>query len=208
MTITLSFCFTGMSHTFGNVDAHELFKGVFGPNFNIFSDNVFEDMDWADGHGGMGSRMNSFSSNRRFSQPGFPMGAGHPFQSGGGFGNDMFVNMMPENAGRSKMPTVEYDLKLSLEELFSGCQKKMKITRKRLRNNAFQSESKTVEIAVKPGWKSGTKITFQGDGDEDEMRSAGDVVFKVAEKPHPVYQRSDNDLTYTLRLPLRDVSHN
>ena len=82
----------------------------------------------------------------------------------------------------------------------------MKITRKRLKNNTLQSESKTVEIAVKPGWKSGTKITFQGDGDEDEMRSAGDVVFKIAEKPHSVYTRSDNDLIYTLRLPLRDVS--
>ena len=102
---------------FGNVDPHELFKGVFGANFNIFNDSMFEDMDWADGGGGgggMGPRMNSFGSNhRRFSTASFPMG-GHPF------GNDMFVSMTPENAGRSKMPTVEYNLKLSLEELFTG----------------------------------------------------------------------------------------
>ena len=82
----------------------------------------------------------------------------------------------------------------------------MKITRQRLREGIRRSESKVLEINVKPGWKAGTKVTFQGDGDEDEQHAAGDIIFKISEKLHPVFKRDGNDLVYTHKLPLRDVS--
>ncbi len=60
-------------------------------------------------------------------------------------------------------PTVHH-LSLSLEDLYTGLTKKMKITRKRLVDGKYEPQSKVVEIQVKPGWKEGTKITFEGEG--------------------------------------------
>lgn len=47
-----------------------------------------------------------------------------------------------------------------------------------------------LEINVKPGWKEGTKITFEGKG--NETRGGGptpDLVFVVREAPHPRFTR-------------------
>jgi DnaJ homolog subfamily B member 4 len=58
-------------------------------------------------------------------------------------------------------------------------------------------------IEVKPGWKAGTKITFDGKGDEPAGGGApGDLVFVIEEKPHPRFRREGNDLIYTAKLPL------
>ena len=46
-------------------------------------------------------------------------------------------------------------LKVSLEELYEGVTKRLKVSRK-LSNG--QGEEKVLEIKVLPGWKSGTKI--------------------------------------------------
>lgn len=47
-------------------------------------------------------------------------------------------------------------------------------------------QEKILEINVKPGWKSGTKITFEKEGDEmDPSVEPADLVFILEEKPHP-----------------------
>ncbi|XP_075253904.1 dnaJ protein homolog 1-like [Convolutriloba macropyga] len=186
----------GNAHTaysYSNIDPHELFNGVFGPNFNIFSDGLFEDMDFT----------TSAANNRTMFEH-------HPFGQSFGMGGNSFFTMNNgvqhgQSLKRRRKEPVEYDLKLSLEEIYSGCQKKMKITRQRLREGIRRSESKVLEINVKPGWKAGTKVTFQGDGDEDEQHAAGDIIFKISEKTHPVFKRDGNDLVYTHKLPLRDA---
>lgn len=179
------------SFTYSSVDPRELFNGVFGPNFNIFSDGVFEGMD--------------FTTSAPRASAGFGR---DPFQQSFGMGGTSFfsANNGAVSSHKRKKAPVEYDLKVSLEELFTGCQKKMKITRQRLREDGSKrSESKVLEINVKPGWKAGTKLTFQGDGDEDERHLPGDIVFKIYEKSHPLFQRAGNDLTYSHKLPLRDA---
>eukprot|EP01062_Namystynia_karyoxenos_P061687 TRINITY_DN5410_c0_g1_i1.p1 TRINITY_DN5410_c0_g1~~TRINITY_DN5410_c0_g1_i1.p1 ORF type:complete len:354 (+),score=104.60 TRINITY_DN5410_c0_g1_i1:113-1174(+) len=99
----------------------------------------------------------------------------------------------------------EFPCPCSLEELFTGKTKKMKITRKRLRGQQLVDDAKVVEIEVKPGYKAGTKVTFAGEGDEDPSTSPGDVVFVIAEKPHERFQRSGNDLVYSAQLRQADV---
>eukprot|EP00960_Hanusia_phi_P048497 758974-Hanusia_phi.AAC.8 len=79
-------------------------------------------------------------------------------------------------------------IKLSLEELFSGVTKKMKITRKSV--SPGRSTEYTFEIQVKPGWKAGTKLTYAGEGDEYAPGQ---------EKPHDRFQRSGSDLIYKVR---------
>jgi len=132
---------------------------------------------------------------------------GSPFGSGGrmGFGpmggiGGMGGMGMPGMGG--KRPFVA-DIKCTLEELYSGTTKRMKITRQchtpgREREHVF-------EIQVKPGWKAGTKITFAGEGDEFAPGQFQDVVLVVKEKPHAVFRRDGHNLLFHARCSLADA---
>ena len=62
-----------------------------------------------------------------------------------------------------------------------------------------------ITVEVKPGWKKGTRITFQEKGDSHPGRIPADVVFVISEKPHSQFRRDGNDLVTTYRLPLADA---
>ena len=56
----------------------------------------------------------------------------------------------------------------------------MKISRRVLANDGTaKKEEKVLTINVKPGWKSGTKITFQREGDQAPNKIAADIVFII-----------------------------
>lgn len=95
---------------------------------------------------------------------------------------------------------------MTLEEIYHGCVKKMKIARRVLEpDGAPRKEDKYVSISVKPGWKSGTKVTFQKEGDQTKGRIPADIVFIIRDKPHPLFKREGSDLRYTARLTLKQV---
>ena len=82
----------------------------------------------------------------------------------GGLGN--MNNFRQDNPRYQKQTRSSYqslnskltrDITLSLEELAEGGEKKLKLTDKRPDRTSF---SKVFTIAIKPGWKAGTKITF------------------------------------------------
>lgn len=93
-------------------------------------------------------------------------------------------------------------LKLSLEDLYSGSTKHLKVSRRRLDGS---SEDKVLEIQVLPGWKSGTKIRFPRAGNEQSNGEAQDLAFVVEDKPHPVFTRDGDDLVCNLKIPLVDA---
>ncbi|KAJ6800743.1 dnaJ protein-like protein 1-like [Iris pallida] len=104
---------------------------------------------------------------------------------------------------RMKPPPEERKLECTLEELWKGCKKEIKFTRDVVEKNGMivqKQESQT--IRVKPGWKKGTKITFEGLGDERPGCLPADVVFLVAEKEHPTFRRAGNDLVLRAEIPL------
>lgn len=96
------------------------------------------------------------------------------------------------------------DLMCTLEELYRGCTKKMRITRHVFDATGMaHEESKVLAVDVRPGWKDGTKITFEHEGDQAAPDvPAADVVFVVKQKPHPMYQREGNDLVCTVPVNL------
>ena len=54
----------------------------------------------------------------------------------------------------------------------------MKINRSRRKaGGVYKQEEKILTIDVKKGWKEGTKITFNSEGDEKPNYAAGDVIF-------------------------------
>ena len=82
----------------------------------------------------------------------------------------------------------------------------MKISRRVVNNDGTaRKEEKVLTINVKPGWKSGTKITFQREGDQAPNKIPADIVFIIRDKPHPNFKREGSDLKHTCRLTLKEV---
>ncbi|KAG6862477.1 hypothetical protein C0995_000023 [Termitomyces sp. Mi166 len=93
-------------------------------------------------------------------------------------------------------------LKVSLEDLYNGAMKHIKVGRKRRDGS---TEDKILEIQIHPGWKSGTKIRFPKAGNENARGESQDLVFVVEEKPHEVFTREGNDLVARVPVPLVDA---
>ncbi|KAI3996169.1 hypothetical protein MKX01_022663 [Papaver californicum] len=147
-------------------------------------------------------------------------GGGYPYSNGGSSrSNDFRFN--PRNAedifaeffrsspfgfgslgaGRSmsKLPC-------SLEELYTGSTRKMKISRNVVdANGRLVPESEILTIDVKPGWKKGTKITFPDKGNEQANQLPADLVFVIDEKPHELYKRDGNDLIVSQKVSIAEV---
>jgi DnaJ homolog subfamily B member 4 len=144
-------------------------------------------------------------------------GGGSFGRRGGGFGHEDMGDLFGGGSGGfggmnghhhqhqaqprrpKKDAAIEMALPCSLEELFVGGTRKMKISRRRVDPSSGQvrQESEIMTIDMKPGWKKGTKITFQEKGDEHQGRIPADVVFVIDEKPHPTFTRDGNNLIYT-----------
>lgn len=172
---------------FTNGNARETFAKAFGG-----------DDEFADLIGGLGGF--SFFNDHRRRTPG-PRTSEH--------GNFMFdFDGVPPRTKKQKVqdPTIEKDLLVSLEELVSGCTKKMKISRKVYdERGTFTNEEKILTVNVKPGWKAGTKITFPKEGDRKPGIVPADVVLIVKDKPHTQFTRdSNNNILYTANISLRD----
>ena len=48
-------------------------------------------------------------------------------------------------------------------------------------------------------------MTYPGEGDEEGMRLASDVVFVIKEIPHGHYRRAGNDLVYDINVTLPEA---
>jgi len=95
-------------------------------------------------------------------------------------------------------------LNVTLEELYTGTTKKRKVTRHIVDGASGKAMpiEETLEIQVKPGWKEGTRITFEGKGDETPGRAAQDLVFVLRQIPHPRLIREGDNLVTTIHIPL------
>lgn len=135
----------------------------------------------------------------------------------GGNGPDMmfddpfnFMGMGMGGHGQSRRqkqdPPVHHDLPVSLEDICAGCTKKMKITRKIVSpDGTSRTEDKVLTINIKPGWKSGTKVTFPKEGDQMPGRVPADIAFVIKDKPHALFKRENADIRYVHKVSLRDA---
>jgi len=145
---------------------------------------------------------------------GFPgmMGGRMGGLGGGGFGDMMGDNMSGGSRGQphrsqKKADPIEHRLNVSLEELYNGTTKRMRITSKKVDGATGRVVPVTSdkEIIVKPGWKNGTKITFANEGDEMPGVIPADIVFIVQSKPHDRFVRDGDDLIYSCPVSLHDA---
>lgn len=179
-------------------------NGGGGPNiFSTFNPRNAEDVfaeffGGSSPFGGMGGFTSMGSRNSRFQDGTF----------GGFSGAENMFRSFGEGApaGPRKAAPVENKLPCTLEELYNGSTRKMKISR-----NIVDASGKSMPveeiltIEVKPGWKKGTKITFPEKGNEQPNVVAADLVFVIDEKPHNVYKRDGNDLVVTQKISLAEA---
>ncbi|XP_065355672.1 dnaJ protein homolog 1 isoform X1 [Calliphora vicina] len=173
------------------------FFGSSNPFASFFDDNLFDknvfDLDtehdfFSSPFGGLGSRH----------------GLGGAFRPS--FRSHSFNVHTPFKKEKQQDPPVEHDLYVTLEEIYHGCVKKMKISRRvQQPDGASKKEDKYVSISIKPGWKSGTKVTFQKEGDQAPGKIPADIVFIIRDKPHAMFKREGSDLRYTARLTLKQA---
>ncbi|KAG6767655.1 hypothetical protein POTOM_028867 [Populus tomentosa] len=105
-----------------------------------------------------------------------------------------------------KDPAIKHTLPCSLEELYQGATKRVKITRQVAdRSGLTRKTEEILTIDTKPGWKKGTKITFEEKGNERPNVTPADVVFIVDEKPHSEFTRDGNDLIVTRRISVTEA---
>ena len=109
---------------------------------------------------------------------------------------------------RPKTPeatVIERELPVTLEELYNGTHKRMKIKRKTFDANGKRvDEDKILEMDIRPGLKAGSKIKFGGVGDQEEGGSQ-DLHFIVTEKKHPTLKREGDDIRTTVELDLKEA---
>eukprot|EP00003_Mantamonas_plastica_P028895 TRINITY_DN6741_c1_g1_i3.p1 TRINITY_DN6741_c1_g1~~TRINITY_DN6741_c1_g1_i3.p1 ORF type:complete len:328 (+),score=133.37 TRINITY_DN6741_c1_g1_i3:1925-2908(+) len=140
------------------------------------------------------------------------MGGMGGFGGFGGFGDDGGFGGMSSSSSsssnqRRKGKAVQHQLGLTLEQLYTGIKKELKLTKKVLDGDSGKQMEveKRLTINVKPGWKSGTKITFEREGDEYPNVEPADIVIIVKEKKHNRFRREGNDLHCTVSVNLVDA---
>lgn len=167
----------------GFTDPRELFEGLFGGSGGMAGSGL--------GGGGVASSL--FGST--FGSPafdGFPGAAG---ESGGRGGR--FRAAPGRQQRRHTGPPVEKEFWCSLRELYEGCEKKLKVTDTVMDPRTGQSRkvSHVYRIAVKPGWKDGTRVTFPPN--REGLRS---ICFVLRQKRHRYLRRDGDSLVYECRL--------
>lgn len=122
------------------------------------------------------------------------------------FGGDGGGVPMHQSAAQRKAAPIEQTLPCSLEDLYKGATKKMKISREIAdASGKTMPVEEILTINIKSGWKKGTKITFPEKGNEQPGITPADLVFIIDEKPHKVFTRDGNDLVYTQKITLAEA---
>lgn len=196
----------GSSNLGGFTDPADIFKHFFGTSDPFEAD-----------------RENSSFSSSSSSSSGFPhMAGGFPgmpnmpgmmgmnmnmgsssSSSSNHNGRGVSSSSTTNRKNRNKKDPIIYPLKVSLEELYTGTSKKMRI-HKKLLNGTTVSVDKSINI--KPGWKDGTKLTFHNEGDEEPHGiPSRDIVFTIETKPHTTYKRVGDNLSTIVNISLKEA---
>ncbi|KAG6396536.1 hypothetical protein SASPL_142687 [Salvia splendens] len=154
-----------------------------------------KDMDSGYGGGGAGFKFSPRDAEDIFEEFFGGMDGGRSGGGGGGGGGEL-----------KKAAVMESKLACSLEDLYKGSKRKMKISRIVLDGSGKPATVEEVlSIHIKPGWKKGTKITFPEKGNHEAGAAPGDLIFIVDEKPHQVFKRDGNDLIINQKISLLDA---
>jgi len=160
------------THEFSNEDAERMFKSFFGGMGGGMS-GIFGDMG-----GGGGARGAAFGG------------------AGGGGAEDMDWGHAARKRSRGECVV---NLECTLEELYTGTQKRFTIKRQVNGPNGMMEKDETITVDVVRGWKDGTRLTYQKLGHEvagQGPESAADLVVVIKEAKHRWFKREKDNLIF------------
>ena len=85
------------------------------------------------------------------------------------------------HAAPTRGPNIEAEMEVSLEDAFHGAKK------------SFSLNGRKMEVTIPKGVKDGQKIRLANQGEEGPA-GRGDLLIKIKQRPHPVYERRGDDL--------------
>lgn len=84
---------------------------------------------------------------------------------------------------------LEYEIEVSLEEAFSSATK------------VFTLDGRRIEVKIPKGVRDGSRIRLAGQGEPSRGTEKGDLYLIVKMRPHPRFERKDNDLYTDVPVP-------
>ncbi|KAH9872790.1 hypothetical protein J1614_005184 [Plenodomus biglobosus] len=187
----------------GGTRSFHFSTGGGGNGFNFSNaDDIFSEFLRSSG-GGMG-----MGGGAEDDFGGFGMGGMHGSMPGGmgGMGGKRSRFSGGRRAPEPEVTVVEKPLAVSLEELYNGTTKKLKIKRKTYDQSTGKqsTQDRILEVPIKQGLKAGSKIKFSDVGDQVEGGTQ-DLHFIVSEKPHAMFIREGDDVKHIIELDLKEA---
>lgn len=111
--------------------------------------------------------------------------------------NDILHRMRAQHAKKNR--DMQVGVQLSLEEAFNGHSVNLTL-------ESPSAENQTITVKINPGIDTGSKIRLVEMGDKTIPNlPAGDIYVVVYVAPHPVFQRSGNNLLMVIEQDIFDV---
>ncbi|EUC33544.1 hypothetical protein COCVIDRAFT_34919 [Bipolaris victoriae FI3] len=201
------FPFTSSGGMPGGTRTFHFSTGGGGNGFNFSNaDDIFGEFMRNSAGGGGGGDDFDFGG---FGMGGMPGGmGGMPGMGGmgGGAGGKGGRFRGGRRAPEPEVTVVEKPLAVSLEELYNGTTKKLKIKRKTYDQSTGKqsTQDRILEVPIKKGLKPGSKIKFSDVGDQVEGGTQ-DLHFIVSEKPHAMFTREGDDIKHVIELDLKEA---
>jgi curved DNA-binding protein len=114
---------------------------------------------------------------------------------GGATSRDTGTRARGGRARSQKGRDIEHEVELTLEEAFHGATRRISIKQ--------GGHARSVDVRIPVGVKDGSRVRAAGEGETGSGGgSAGDLYLRVRIKPHPVFERKDQDLHTRVPLPV------
>lgn len=68
-----------------------------------------------------------------------------------------------------------------------------------------KNEAKLLTATVEKGMKDGAEIVFERESEQRPAMIPGDVIFKLKQQKHPMFERQENDLHHKMHISLREA---
>lgn len=197
----------------GDKKAEEKFKEI-SEAYDVLSDPKKREMYDQFGHagsqgfggaggpfGGAGGFGGGFGGGAGQSHPG-----GDPFQDifGDVFGDIFGATRGPRGGRRqqTKGTDLRYTLNISFEESALGCERVISFVRQR----DGKEDSAKLSVNVPAGVKEGQRLKLAGEGDSGSGGGTpGDLYVIINVQEHPLFKRSENDVTLDLPIAYTDA---
>jgi len=161
--------------------------GADGFNQRFSQEDIFRNFD-------LGSIFNEFGFSGGASGGDFfssLFGGGRAQRPGGrGFGGGYGGQPRPQ-----KGQNIEYEIALSLEEIFEGGKK----------NITLQNAGQSITVTIPRGVTSGQKLRLSGKGHPGYSGPPGDLFLIIKTRAHPLFEREGDDLLLRHTISLTDA---